>query len=182
LERRNPVGAINIDVPLSLMQDDPDLAVLAAENQNFWMGPGGAFAGGAVRDLGVYNGVFTTEAKLGTQGEWFVKGDLGRIAEKYKDWDPRLLKFLKLANPDDCYVWNITDLPPLPRWSKERTVLIGDAVHATLPFMGLVRDFFSLTRLKLIHPCRAQPCVSKTEPVLLNASVARRPSTVFLGS
>lgn len=124
------------------MQDDPDLAVLAAENQNFWMGPGGAFAGGAVRDLGVYNGIFTTEAKLGIQGEWFVKGDLGRVAEKYKDWDPRLLKFLKLAKPDDCYIWNITDLPPLPHWSKERTVLIGDAVHATLPFMGLVRNLF----------------------------------------
>jgi salicylate hydroxylase len=124
------------------MQDDPDLAVLATENQNFWMGPGAAFGGGAVRDLGVYNGVFTTEEKLGTQGEWFVKGDLGQIAEKYKDWDPRLLKFLKLAKPDDCYVWNITDLPPLPTWSRGRTVLIGDAAHATVPYLGLVSTFF----------------------------------------
>jgi salicylate hydroxylase len=120
------------------MQDDPELAVLATENQNFWMGPGGAFAGGAVRDLGVYNGVFTTEEKLGMQGEWFTKGDLHSVTEKYKDWDPRLLKFVRLAKPDDCSVWNITDLPPLPAWTKERTVLIGDAAHATLPFMGLV--------------------------------------------
>ena len=157
------------------MQDDPDLAVLADENQNFWMGPGGAFAGGAVRDLGVYNGVFTTEAKLGTQGEWFVKGDLGRVAEKYKDWDPRLLKFLKLAKPDDCYVWNITDLPPLSRWSKERAVLIGDAVHATLPFMGLVRNLLMLTQLRLIHPHRERLCALKMEPVLPNVLIVQRP-------
>ena len=122
------------------MVDDPDLVALAAESQNFWLGPGGAFVGGAVRDLGVYNGIFATEEKLGTQGEWFVKGDLSRVAEKHKDWEPKILKFLKLAKPDDCYIWNITDLPSLPRWSKERTVLIGDAAHATLPYLGLVRN------------------------------------------
>jgi salicylate hydroxylase len=125
------------------MRSDPDLAVLAEETQNFWMGPGGACAAGAVPDLGVYNACFTSEEKLGAQGEWFVKGDLGRIAEKYKDWDPRLVKVLKLAKPEDCYVWNITDLPPLPTWSSGNTVLLGDAAHATLPFMGLVSKALS---------------------------------------
>lgn len=120
------------------MKDDPDLAVLAEETQNFWMGPGGACAAGAVPDQGVYNAIFTSEERLGTQGEWFVKGDLGRVMEKYKDWDPRLLKVLTLAKPQNCYVWNITDLPSLPAWSRGSTVLIGDAAHATLPFMGLV--------------------------------------------
>lgn len=139
LERRNPVGAINIDVPLALMREDPDLVDLADENQNFWMGPAGACAAGAVRDLGVYNMCLTTEEKLGSQGEWFVKGDLGRIEEKYKkaNWDPRLVKLLRLAKPEDCYVWNITDLPPLPTWSQGNTVLLGDAAHAVLPFMGM---------------------------------------------
>ena len=79
LERRKPVGAINIDVPLCLMRTDPDLAVLDTENQNFWQGPWGAFAGGAVRDLDVYNGVFTTEEELRKQVEWFVKGELDQI-------------------------------------------------------------------------------------------------------
>lgn len=122
------------------MQSDPDLALLATENQNLWHGPGGAFAGGAVQDREVYNGCFTTEERLGVQGDWFAKCDLGTAIKKYESqgWDPRLVKFLKITEPDDCYMWNITDLPPLPTWFKKRTVVIGDAAHATLPFMGLV--------------------------------------------
>lgn len=161
------------------MQDDPDLAVLSKETQNFWMGPGGGFAGGAVNDTGVYNGVFTTEEKLGTQGEWFVKGDLEQIAKKYKDWDPKILKFLKLVKPEDCYVWNITDLPPLPTWYMGRTVLIGDAAHATLPFLGLVSKPLSRTSMILTYLCREQQSLLKMERVLPNVWTVRSLFKIF---
>jgi salicylate hydroxylase len=138
VERRNPVGAINIDVPLALLRQDSALSSMAEEGQNFWQGPGGTCAAGPVRDTGVFNMCWVSEEKLGGQGEWFVKGELDKVATKYKDWDPRLLKLVTLSKPEDCYVWNITDLPPLPSWSTERIVIIGDAAHATLPFLGLV--------------------------------------------
>ncbi|KAG0646210.1 3-hydroxybenzoate 6-hydroxylase 1 [Hyphodiscus hymeniophilus] len=137
LDRRDPVGAINIDVPLDILQDDPELEMLADEAQNFWIGPGGCCAAGPVLDTGVFNMCWISEDKFGRPGEWFIKGDLAGVAERYKDWDPRLVKLVKAAKPENCYIWNITDLPPLPTWSKGRAVLIGDASHATLPYLGM---------------------------------------------
>jgi hypothetical protein len=137
--------------------------------------PTSQFSRGRTRISGwvQYNGIFTTEEKLGMQGEWFVKGDLDQIAKKYKDWDPRLLKLLKLVKPEDCYIWNITDLPSLPTWSKGRTVLIGDAAHATLPFLGLVSKLLSRARVILICLYREQQPLSKTERVSPNVWIAR---------
>src|SRR3954466_12302168 len=103
-------------------------------------GPWRSMCGGAVRDLGLYNMGLTSDEEMGAKGEWFIKGDLSKIAEKRKGWDPRLLKIIGLAKPENCYVWNITDLPSLPTWSKGNTILIGDAAHATLPFLGMVSD------------------------------------------
>lgn len=60
-----------------------------------------------------YMTAVSSEEKLGKEGEWFVKGDVEQILERYKDWDPRLLKFLRLAKPEHCNVWNVTDLAPL---------------------------------------------------------------------
>ncbi len=32
--------------------------------------------------------------------------------------------------------WQGADLATLPRWSKDRLVLVGDAAHATLPYLA----------------------------------------------
>ena len=64
------------------MRSDSDLGALAEGSQNFRMGPWGACGAGAMPDSGVYIADFTSEEKLGAQGELFVKRDLGRIAEK----------------------------------------------------------------------------------------------------
>ena len=114
MARRNPVGAINIDVPMTLLRQDPDLAVLTEHGQCYWQGPGGSCAAGPVRDTDTFNVIWDSEERLGSQGEWFMKGDLPGVIDKFKDWDPKLLKIVRLAKPDDCFVWNITDLPPLP--------------------------------------------------------------------
>ena len=50
-------------------------------------------------------------------------------------WDRRILDVVRGIEGDMSF-WALADLPRLPRWSRGRVVLLGDAVHAPLPHQG----------------------------------------------
>ncbi len=50
-------------------------------------------------------------------------------------WDRRILDLVEHIG-GDMHFWALQDVPPLPRWSRGRVVLAGDAVHAPLPHQG----------------------------------------------
>ncbi len=50
------------------------------------------------------------------------------------DWCDPVATLLHNSNYDLSYVWNTTDLDPLPALGHGSVVLIGDAAHAFLPF------------------------------------------------
>ncbi|KAL9584758.1 MAG: hypothetical protein Q9212_001923 [Teloschistes hypoglaucus] len=52
----------------------------------------------------------------------------------YKDFEPAALRLFHLAHPDGLRVWVLQDMDEIPTWSKNRTVLLGDAGHPLLPF------------------------------------------------
>jgi salicylate hydroxylase len=54
---------------------------------------------------------------------------------KEYSWDPRILDLVRNIEGDMSF-WALADLPRLPRWSRGRVVLLGDAAHAPLPHQG----------------------------------------------
>jgi salicylate hydroxylase len=56
------------------------------------------------------------------------------IFERYS-WDRRILDLVRSIEGDMSF-WALVDLPRLPRWSRNRVLLIGDAAHAPLPHQG----------------------------------------------
>jgi salicylate hydroxylase len=56
------------------------------------------------------------------------------IFEEYR-WDRRILDLVRNIEGDMSF-WALVDLPRLPRWSRGRVVLLGDAAHAPLPHQG----------------------------------------------
>jgi salicylate hydroxylase len=50
-------------------------------------------------------------------------------------WDRRILDLVRDIQ-GDMSLWALADLPRLPRWSRGRVVLLGDAAHAPLPHQG----------------------------------------------
>jgi salicylate hydroxylase len=50
-------------------------------------------------------------------------------------WDRRILDLVRSIEGDMNF-WALVDLPRLPRWSRGRVVLLGDAAHAPLPHQG----------------------------------------------
>jgi salicylate hydroxylase len=57
-----------------------------------------------------------------------------RIFEGYS-WDRRILDLVRNIEGDMSF-WALVELPRLPRWSRGRVVLLGDAAHAPLPHQG----------------------------------------------
>jgi len=50
-------------------------------------------------------------------------------------WDRRILDLVRNIEGDMSF-WALVELPRLPRWSRGRVVLLGDAAHAPLPHQG----------------------------------------------
>jgi salicylate hydroxylase len=66
-------------------------------------------------------------------------------------WDQRILDLVLNAEGDTSF-WALVDLPRLPRWTRGRVILLGDAAHAPLPHQGqgagmAIEDAYALGEL-----------------------------------
>jgi salicylate hydroxylase len=132
----SPFSAYNVDIPRSLLSVDPTLSRLLTES-NFWLGPSQIVAAVNMPDLGdKMNICLISEEGEGKEGEWYTLGDLGKVKKKFAHFAPVVRKMLELAKPEDCYIWRLSEMPPLERWVSEsgKVVIVGDAGHAMLPY------------------------------------------------
>ncbi|KAJ6493811.1 FAD/NAD(P)-binding domain-containing protein [Mycena vulgaris] len=58
------------------------------------------------------------------------------IMEKFQDFHPKFLRVLDLPSHSAIQKWKLRVLPLLPTWIRGRAALLGDAAHATVPFLG----------------------------------------------
>jgi 2-polyprenyl-6-methoxyphenol hydroxylase-like FAD-dependent oxidoreductase len=68
------------------------------------------------------------------EGGWQSPAERQDVLGHFADLAPALVDLLAAA--PSWRRWAGADLPPLARWSAGRTVLTGDAAHATLPFLA----------------------------------------------
>ncbi|WP_167772966.1 FAD-dependent oxidoreductase [Ramlibacter humi] len=68
--------------------------------------------------------------------DWSTKSDLGEVFEEFGDFDQNTMETLRLIDPNGVYKWALHTRKPLQSWVSGRVVLLGDAVHPMLPFMG----------------------------------------------
>ena len=66
-----------------------------------------------------------------------LEGNVDEMRALYKDWDPRIPKLLSLC--ESVHKWRLCIRPNLnPTWSHESGAftILGDAAHATLPYLA----------------------------------------------
>ncbi len=99
-----------------------------------WMGPDGHVVHYWVSGGKFMNVVCVTEQGAWTEEGWTVPGNVADVAARYADWHPTVRGLI--ASFPETFVWALHDRTELPRWSKGRITLLGDACHPMLPFMA----------------------------------------------
>jgi len=107
---------------------------------HIWCGPGthavlyGMDRGELVNLLAVYEPDQLPEWTRNSSRAAGTRDDALRIFETYR-WDNRILDLVRHIEGDTNF-WALLDLPRLPRWSRGRALILGDAAHAPLPHQG----------------------------------------------
>jgi salicylate hydroxylase len=101
---------------------------------NFWMGPNAHAVCYLLQGGSLCNIVLIRPDNLPDSVN-MARADLQEMLDFFKDWDPRLRTLLGLVQ--ETRKWKLRNSQEMQSWSDlhGRLVLLGDACHATLPYL-----------------------------------------------
>jgi salicylate hydroxylase len=67
---------------------------------------------------------------------WTARRPWHELDADYQGWHPMVRAVVERVDRDQCFRWALNQRAPHARWSSGRITLLGDAVHATLPYMA----------------------------------------------
>jgi len=67
---------------------------------------------------------------------WTEPADINEMHTVYADFRPSIHELIDAIDPAYCFKWALYDRDPIDDWSKDKVVLMGDAAHPMLPYLG----------------------------------------------
>ncbi|WP_421694264.1 FAD-dependent monooxygenase [Aestuariivirga sp.] len=125
-----PRGVILYRGLMPLQRVPPEIE---ADCVTLWLCPRGHVVHYPVSNWRNFNIVAALDGDLAECG-WQAPAPSAEVARSFSGVCEDLSNLL--AAPATFQRWQGADLPALPRWSSSRVVLLGDAAHATLPFLA----------------------------------------------
>nr|WP_087574868.1 FAD-dependent monooxygenase [Sphingomonas sp. CDS-1] len=101
-----------------------------------WLGPGAHIAHYPISAGALINVVGVVTEPSWTRESWFDQASKAEYLAHLQDWHPGLRAIVSALEDEEIMKWALYDREPLPTWSRGRVVLLGDAAHAMLSFMG----------------------------------------------
>lgn len=80
--------------------------------------------------------VESKQPKSDSENTWVSKAPWQQLKADFSGWHPMVQALIDSMDKDQCYRWDLYHHKPLRNWSTKRVTLLGDAAHATLPFMA----------------------------------------------
>ncbi|MBS0561347.1 MAG: FAD-dependent monooxygenase [Proteobacteria bacterium] len=127
---------------------------LAEPRTTIWLGPKGHVVTYYVHAGTAINLIAIIEADEWTEESWTAPSSREAMIATFAGWHPKMLTLFQMAT--DVFKWGLFDRDPLPRWTKGRTTLLGDAAHPMLPYLSqgagmAIEDAFVLARALEAH-------------------------------
>lgn len=99
-----------------------------------WLGPGRHFvcypvAGGRLMSFAAIAPLHAEPTE-----SWSATATPADLVTAFEGWPELVARVTRAA--DDVRYWALYDREPLPRWSTDRSTLLGDAAHPMLPFLA----------------------------------------------
>ncbi len=113
------------------LQDVPP--EIEADCVTLWLYPGGHVVHYAVSNWRSFNIVAAVDAKNEGEG-WSTQALQSELLPRFAQACDALA--LLLEAPAAWLKWQGADLPGIPRWARDNALLLGDAAHATLPYLA----------------------------------------------
>ncbi|EED15604.1 monoxygenase, putative [Talaromyces stipitatus ATCC 10500] len=155
------------------MRKDPELAPFVDKPQvNYWLGPDAHAVNYVLRGGHLFNMVLLVPDDIPETGASTIEGNVEEMCALFKGWDPRIKKLLKLCQ--SVQKWRLCIRFGDFDWSHPSGswVMLGDAVHATLPYLasGAGMAFEDGAVLgECLSRLPNRPNIMKTSPEFLNA-------------
>ena len=101
-----------------------------------FLGPGGHAVCYFLRGGALLNFVGIVETDEVSEESWTVKMPWEKLKADYRGWHAIVQTIIEAADRDQCYRWSLHNRLPIGNWSTARATLLGDAAHATLPYLA----------------------------------------------
>ena len=101
-----------------------------------FLGPGGHAVCYFLRAGALLNFVGIVETDEVSEESWTVKMPWEKLKADYRGWHAIVQTIIEAADRDQCYRWSLHNRLPIGNWSTARATLLGDAAHATLPYLA----------------------------------------------
>ncbi|KAI9926981.1 hypothetical protein AWENTII_010816 [Aspergillus wentii] len=120
------------------MLKDPELAPLVTDPQvNYWLGPDAHAVNYVLRGGKLFNMVLLVPDDIPEESlASTIEGNVEEMCALFDGWDPRIEKLLKLCQ--SVHKWRLCIRFGDYNWTHPSGawVMLGDAVHATLPYLA----------------------------------------------
>jgi salicylate hydroxylase len=101
-----------------------------------WMGPGRHVVCYYLRGGDLLNFVGLVETNEVSEESWNSRFPWENLKRDFKGWHPDIQTIIDKADTNQCFRWSLYYRPPIDNWSSQRVTMLGDAVHATLPYLA----------------------------------------------
>jgi 2-polyprenyl-6-methoxyphenol hydroxylase-like FAD-dependent oxidoreductase len=101
-----------------------------------WMGPGRHVVAYYLRAGALINFVGLVETDEVSEESWTAKFPWKRFKADFEGWNADVQTIIDAADRDGCYRWSLHYHPAIRDWSTPRATILGDAAHATLPYLA----------------------------------------------
>ena len=58
------------------------------------------------------------------------------MKSNYEGWHQDIKMVIDLADKNECFRWALYNRPVVKNWSTSRATILGDAAHATQPYLA----------------------------------------------